>query len=295
MLYRFIRTTLVLALVAFVSYRSYRFCHETTGGFALRKIRPATEKVHECLAPPNMVATILSTPLEYVGRGGQCYAFATADGEYVVKLLKYNNNYPKIWFRICPFPFGLEKHRQAKITSKKKKLAAEYESYAIASKHFAEETGILYFHLAKGDLPGTRVQIKDKIGVVRHIPIDEYQFYIQKKGSPLYPGLLSMLEESGKESVKAALSELSHFLWKRCKEKITDGDAGIWRNFALKEGIPFQIDIGQFSYESSLNSHENYVKDLLFFTKDFRNWLSTVDVELADYFTDTLLVDPDVT
>ena len=283
---------IVIPLVFFL----YRFCHHQTDGFAVRKIRTSfldhtiphlSSSFSE--QEKTEVKKILSQPLTYIGRGGQCYAFATADDKYVVKLLKYNNNYPRIWFRLFPFPLKLELYRQEQISKKQKKLEGEYRSYQIALKDLQQETGIFYVHLDKGSLPSDiQLEIFDKINMHYVLSADAFQFYIQKKGTPFYPGFRKMIQESRFEEAKKALDELSSYLIKRCQKKITDKDKGIWRNFAFHQEHPFQIDIGQFIYDPTLLSENAYQQNLLLFTKDFRNWLETLNPSLADYFTQKL-------
>lgn len=283
-----IKKIFFLALIALSVLTLERFCHKHTDGFSVSKIRKSFTDQSIQMPIPDSVHQILEQPLRYIGRGGQCYAFSTADEKYVVKLLKYNNNYPRIWFSISSFPFGLEIFRQKKLAKKQKKLQGEYKSYQIAREELASETGILYFHLNQGSLPKATLLIEDKLGIVHTLAADKYQFYIQKKGSPFYPELRHMIEQKQFEIAREAISELVTYLFKRCKKKITDGDDGIYRNFAFQNGHPFQIDIGQFSYNDSLCSEKDYQKDLMFFTKDFRNWLEKNSPALAEHLVNSI-------
>ncbi len=273
----------------------YRFCHKQTDGFTPRKIRKAfqTQEVahFSTLISPSEkenIKKILNQPLTYIGRGGQCYAFSTADGQYVVKFLKYNNNYPQIWFKLFPLPFGLGNYQKLQIARKKKKLEGEYKSYEIALKDLPQETGILYMHLDSGDLPGVQLEMFDKIKVHHTLLADPLQFYIQKKGSPFYPELKQLINTGELEAAKKALDEMSSYLIRRSKMNIVDKDNGIWRNFAFYEGKPFQIDIGQFIYENTFSSEKEYQKNLLSFTKEFRLWLETLSPSLANHFTQSI-------
>ncbi len=290
----FLYTLLVAALV----FPLYRFCHRQTDGFTPRKIRAAfvnNESIPHLSSSPTTSQTesikkILNQPLKYIGRGGQCYAFATSDEQYVIKFLKYNNNYPKIWFRLFSFPLGLETYRQQLISNKNEKLKTEYESYRIALQDLRRETGILYVHLDKGTLSNVQLELFDKINVRHILPADSFQFYIQKKGTPFYPKLLELVTSGKLEEAKKALDELSSYLINRCQKKITDKDAGIWRNFAFYKNHPFQIDIGQFSLDDSLVSEENYTQNLLSFTRGFRAWLENLNPSLAEHFNQSLVL-----
>ncbi len=273
----------------------YRFCHNQTDGFTPRKIRAAfkDQAIEHLSSSPSKsemeeIAKILNQPLHYIGRGGQCYAFSTSDQRYVVKLLKYNNNYPRIWFRLFPFPFGLEIYRQEKIAKKLKKLRNEYKSYQIALTNLQQETGILYVHLDSGTLPDIQLKVFDKIKVLHNFPADNFQFYIQKKGTPFYPELKKMVTEGDLDKARESLDEMACYLIKRCKKNIIDKDNGIWRNFAFFQGHPFQIDIGQFSYDYFIFSESDYKKNLMEFTRDFRNWLKTLNPSLEEHFTRSL-------
>lgn len=273
-----------------------RFCHRQTDGLATHKMRKAFEKNTFHPIPSahhskdtELVHTILQQPLTYIGRGGQCFAFSTPDNNYVVKILKYNNNYPQIWFQLFPFPFSLENYRQSVLSKKKKKLEGEYNSYQIAFQELAEETGLIYSHFDSGSLTETtKIHIIDKLNIHHKLPADALQFFIQKKGTPLYPEFLRLLNEGKIEEAQKALDEISSYLVKRCQKKITDNDDGIWRNFAFSQGIPFQIDIGQFRYNPNLISEESFKKDILYFTKDFRNWLEKISPALAEHFTHSI-------
>lgn len=290
-----IKSILWTLLAASSIFPLYRFLHEQTDGFTPSKIRKAFEddSVPHLSSSPSFqqqeeILRILNQPLHYIGRGGQCYAFTTSDQKHVVKLLKYNNNYPKIWFRIFPFPGNLDLYRKQTLARKQKKLEGEYKSYQIALENLQEETGIVYFHLDAGTLPNVHLELFDKIRVRHRLPADSFQFYIQKKGSPFYPKLESMIRGRQIQQAKIALDEMSTYLKKRCQKNITDKDNGIWRNFAFYEQQPFQIDIGQFIYDPSLNAPKQVEETLLFFTKDFRNWLKILDPVLESYFTQSL-------
>jgi hypothetical protein len=283
----YFRILILLTLI----FPLYRFCHKQTDGFTPRKVRTAfkDQSIEHLSSSPSYseireITKILSQPLHYIGRGGQCYAFATSDQQYVVKLLKYNNNYPRIWFRLFPFPFGLETYRLDKIAKKLKKLQNEYKSYEIALKNLKEETGILYVHLDGGTLPDIELQLFDKINIKHSFPADNFQFYIQKKGVPFYPELEKMAAEKNHDKARKSLDDLACYLIKRCEKHIIDKDDGIWRNFAFFEGHPFQIDIGQFCYDHSVVSQKNYQKNLLAFTQDFRNWLKGLNPTLEEHF-----------
>jgi hypothetical protein len=280
------KKTIYLLVVGVAVYSLERFCHKETDGFTISKIRKTTDKApsHPALLKnSDLLFTLLNQPFSYLGRGGQCYAFASEDGKYILKLLKYNNHYPRIWFSLVPFPFGLEKFRQNKLSCKRKRLKEEYASYAIAQKELHNETGIFYFHLEKNTLPPLSLHIIDKLGIHHHLPADNYQFYIQKKGLPFYASLEKLLKEKGEASVKHVLDEFVDYLFIRCQKNITDGDTGIRRNFAFDGEHPFQIDIGQFAYDPSLHSPEAQKNHILFFTRGFCNWLENLNSSLSQY------------
>lgn len=280
-----LKKILSILLVAVAVYSLERFCHKETDGFTVTKIRKSFPLNNPSAPLSNLeaITSILEQHFSYLGRGGQCYAFVSEDGQYILKLLKYNNHYPRIWFRLLPFPFGLEKYRQAKLANKQSRLKAEYTSYEIAEKDLKEETGIVYFHLYQDTLPTRSLHITDKLGIHHLLKTDEYQFYIQKKGMPFYAGLQKLFLEKGEVAVENVLDSFVEYLFARCKKNISDGDTGIRRNFALNGEIPFQIDIGQFSYDPSFISLEAQTNHILFFTRGFHKWLEQLSPSLAEH------------
>lgn len=289
------RRFLVFILFIGLFIATSKLCHKRTDGLAIHKMRKSfTENNIEFFplmhfsADMELVQKILKEPLQYIGRGGQCYAFTTPDNEYVVKILKYNNNYPRIWFRLFPFPFSLETYRQKVLSRKRQKLEGEYKSYQIAFDDLSSETGLIYLHLHNHSLRNTTIHIIDKLNIHHILPADNFQFYIQKKGTPLYPHFADLLRQERLEEAKAALDVISSYLVKRCEKKITDNDDGIWRNFAFYQERPFQIDIGQFHYNENLASEEAFTSDILFFTKDFRHWLEKTSPILAQHFLESI-------
>lgn len=284
---KILRYFLFTLLFALLFYGTERFCHKRTDGFAVTRLRTITEPppfiVTNDPEAKSLLLSILQSPLSYCGKGGQCYAFSSLDDKYVVKILRYNGNYPPFWLKRMPsFPTG--RYKAKKLADKQRKLQKEYTSYRIALEELKEETGILYFHLEPDALGGAVLQIRDKIGIVHRLPAEKYQFYVQKKGSPFYPNIRNLLASGKRDKVRTALDQFVSYLVLRASKQITDCDDGVWRNFTFCEDKPLQIDIGQFIKNPSLASKESYKKDILFFAKDFLRWLQTIDPFLADYF-----------
>ena len=140
----------------------------------------------------------------------------------------------------------------------------------------------------KNTLPNLSLYIKDKLGIEHTLRTDDYQFYIQKKGSPFYAGLKQIFDEHGEKALEDILDSFVDYLFVRCEKNISDGDAGIRRNFALDGQTPFQIDIGQFSYDASFISLEAQKKHILFFTRGFHKWLEQLSPSLAHHLSERI-------
>src|SRR5258705_119780 len=75
------------------------FCHVQPSGFQLLKIPISTPARPEWAVPPlpssspllPLINTALSQPYTFLSFGGQCYAFLSQDGQYVIKFFKMHH------------------------------------------------------------------------------------------------------------------------------------------------------------------------------------------------------------
>lgn len=249
---------LLIALFAAASLFTWnytaRFCKKQTGGFSILKIQSDLQEYDQWKTPipsPRVsqeVSNILSQPFRYLESGGQCFAFVSEDGLYVLKLAK-NRSYAFYKnLAALPLPPLLHKFFCEKRDRAVEKIDRDCRSYQIAYEEIPDLTALIYTHLSP--LQGAKypVTLIDKIGITHTLDLNKTTFLLQKKGEPidLY---LSKLESKGDISeCRQALRSLLQTLHKCVCRGIIDEDPGIHRNFGFVGSDPFFIDVGRFSH-----------------------------------------------
>ncbi len=228
-----------LFLVCF--FITARFCKEQTGRFTILRISsnltPKPEWETASLSPEEytQIKEILDQPYSYLDNGVQSFVFASSDGQYVIKFFRHDH---------LDGPFWLTPNQKAK---KQAQLHKEFLSYKLAYENLRKQTGLVFLHLNKSKNLHQTLDLVDKIGIHHPIPLDNYEFLIQKRASLLYTALNQMIEENRINDGKETLSKLVELLSHRAKEGISDKDPDLITNFGVIGTDPIQIDVGRFS------------------------------------------------
>jgi hypothetical protein len=228
-----------LFLVCF--YGTARFCKAQTGKFTVMRITsnltPRPEWETAALSPGEKVQIqqILNQPFSYLSKGVQSFVFASQDGQYVIKFFRHDH---------LDAPFWLTPPKKAK---KQDRLHKEFLSYKLAFENLQEQTGLVYLHLNKSKDLHQTLDLVDKLGIHHPIPLDKYEFLVQKRASLLYTALNQMIEENKMPQAKETLSKLVQLLAHRAQKGISDKDPDLVTNFGVIGTDPVQIDVGRFS------------------------------------------------
>lgn len=279
-------TYLVFAVLICITLQ--KFCRSQTDGFAMYKIssnlpyNPDFETHPISQSEVQRLQEILEQPFHYLGKGAQCYAFASDDDKYVIKFFRLHNLRPPEWLANIPLPPFLESYRKAKIERKFGEFSRDFMSYKIAFDNLQEDTGLIFVHLNKTDLLHKKVTLFDKIKIKHSVDLDSMEFLIQKKADLFYPALQKLIHEGKKEEVKSSIKQLIQFLAKRSTLGIYDKDPDINTNFGLCEGKPLQIDVGRFRPDPSRIQPSLYINDIIRVTDNLQQWLEAQDKDLSD-------------
>jgi hypothetical protein len=256
------------------------FCLDQTDGFTVARIHSdlpydpswdvaplkANEKEH--------LHHVLSQPFHYLGCGGQCFAFASADDRYVIKFFKHRFRKPCTLLLTQSLPEPFETTRLRKLNKASTKLKRDFTSYKIAYEELKEETGLVYIHLNKSrDLKET-ITITDKLGIAHQLQLDSVEFVLQKKADLVHLHIEELMEKGELEKAKASLKSLMHLIISRCQKGIFDEDAKIHRNFGFIEDQAIFIDVGRFTRDPNRKDPQVYKADLAHITKGLKTWLN---------------------
>lgn len=270
------------------------FCDKQTDGFSVARIHSELPYNPEWeTAPPldemqKELDAALSQKFHYLACGGQCFAFGSEDGKYVIKFFKHRIRKPYSYLMNAELPRFFGKLRNRKLDKALTKLRRDFTSYKIAYEDLPEETGLIYIHLNKGTKLNRSVTIVDKIGIKHQIPIDGTEFVVQKKAQLAYSHIEDLMAVGDTVQARQSLHAILDVIVSRCKKGVFDEDPKIHRNFGFLGDKPIFIDVGRFVKDSNRKDPAVYKADLLTITKRFRKWLKDAHPELVDILDEEL-------
>lgn len=239
-----------------------------TRGFRLSKLtidmpfHPEWE-VKEAVAG---IEAILEQPYRFLGKGAQMYVFASHDGNYVVKLFRYDQP-------LNPVRALLRRKKKDPATNARKMLDAA----KLAFNEAREETGLVYIHLnpTEGELP--RFFCTDPLRRRRTLPLDHYRFVVQKRVTPFREALLKAMEEDPQE-VQNKIDAFLTLLLSRTAKGIYNSDPNLSRNFGFLGDRAIELDFGNYS-KRCFDSRKEMEK----YTARLRRWLKKKGPEWVSY------------
>jgi hypothetical protein len=248
-----------IAAASFLFYLAAQFCVTKTDGFSVFKITPiAYESKWDTILPNSQkkeIDSILSQKFSYLGFGGQCYAFLSEDGNYVIKFFKeHTRHIPETFASLPPW----QKKRDKRLFKRER----DFNSCKIAYSELKDESGLLYIHLNKtSDLPKT-ITILDKLHIAHTISLNDKEFILQKKAELFYPHLEKVFKSEDPQAIKDCLGSILDLLISRCKKGIFDEDPKMHRNLGFIANRPIFIDIGRFTKDEKRKEPSIYLKDI---------------------------------
>jgi hypothetical protein len=247
-----------------------RLSHKATGGFRISKVVDSCGTVELCDSSMPL-APMLEQPFTYLGRGLQGFAFSSADGKYVLKLMNNKHQRRLYWLGLLPFFPAITADIQ-------QKLERAFGSYALAWNELRSETGLIAIHLAKTDRQFGVATIVDRLGIRHPIDLDTVSFVIQKRATSAYTYLAKLQHDE--EKMRAIVSILDLIVY-RFQKGIADNDPLIRTNVGFVEGKAILIDIGPFSKRSNLNTL--FSTEFLRITASLKDWVARNAAHLSPF------------
>ncbi len=285
------KTLIRFALICLCLYYVVSWwCIPRTDAFTIERIHSALTYHQEWDTPlpsgaeKKALQSLLQKPFYYLGSGGQCYAFASEDGQTVIKFFKHKLRFPWNSFYSLSLPGPLEAIRSRKLAKIIMKLNRDFTSYKLAYEKLQPETGILYVHLNKTQGLNQTVMIHDKLNIAHEIDLDQIEFIVQKKAELAYSYLESLVKQGDLTQLQASIDSLIDVIISRCQKGIFDEDAKIHRNFGFIDGKAVVIDVGRFRQDPSRLSPEVYRQDVKTITRSLRTWIDQNCPELIPWF-----------
>ena len=260
---RFLKLFLFLFLTLFL----VRGWYKLTEGFRVAKILPAIEifsrwEERFAIDLDPKIREILGDPFTYLGRGQQCYAFQSRDGNYVLKCFRLHKYRKPFW------SFFYKNNRSLK--ERQHNWEETLKSLEIAQNRLKEETGLIYLHVSSTkNLP--LLTLIDRLGRKSLIDSNELLFLLQVKVDPLLPHLAQWRKEP--EKLRFFIQEYVNTVKKRADKKIRNKNRNILKNLGLYQGRVIEFDVGEFRDKPDLADPEKRALEVIKSTKRLRKWL----------------------
>lgn len=268
---------LSLFLVGVLIFGGTRLYYFLTDDFYLGNISdpiPAQEawRVSSTLAD-HEIKTLLSQPYHYVGKGAQCYAFASDDGEYILKFFKFKHLRPHRLWAFLPSWGPLEQWKRKEAEQKEQRMQRTFSGYKLAYEQFSDLSQIVHLHLNPGENDWGAIHVIDKMGREWEVPSSTTPFLIQKRGQILRSVLSDHLRHERMELAKEALEKIFFMYLKEYRSGTYDRDHGIMHNTGFVGETPFHLDVGKFCICESMSDPAVFAPDLRFVIWKMDIWL----------------------
>lgn len=208
------------------------------------------------------LAHVFDQEFTYLGKGAQCYAFASKDQKYILKFFKFKHLKPNWMVEHIPEISFLKDFKLKNVERKKRKLISVFGGYELAYRENRQNSQLLYIHLLPTQNLHLQAKIIDKVGVTRQLSLDDVIFLIQKKGETLRTHLQHLINHQQMDAVKESLAKIIALYMSEYQVGIYDHDHGVMQNTGFIDQIPFRLDVGKLLKDDRVRQMDIYKKDL---------------------------------
>lgn len=212
---------------------------------------------------------LLKQKFSYIGKGAQCYAFGSEDGNYVLKFFKFKHLKPNWLMQLMPNSAG----KEAYLREKERKLRLVFDAYDLAYREDRQNVGLLYLHLTPMEGFTQHATVLDKMGFERDIDLNSTVFLIQKRGVTLRARLGELLKQNQVVQAQEAIDQILSMYIDEYQRGIYDRDHGVMVNAGFVGSQPFHLDAGKFAKVDAIQSPAIYADDLELILWKIKEWV----------------------
>lgn len=222
------------------------------------------------------IEKILSEPFTYLGKGRQSFVFLSKDEKYVLKFVRQDRLKLPIFYKNSFTSNGAAFEKEEKRDRWKK-------SYFIAYKKAKDLTGIVSMQLGDNRIKKEVVLI-DLLGRSHLVPLENTAFILQKKVTLLEDLLIALRKKGEYTEVYKLFDSYLECLSTRLDQGIVNKTRRSIMNMGVCNNTVIEFDVGEWDYDSSLNSPISYNREVDRFTKHFEKWIDKNIPECKNYF-----------
>ncbi len=251
-------------------------------GFSCRRLQPI-----DLVADGNFsdeVNRALEQTFTYVGRGRQCFAFASVDGHYILKFPRTDIYKTPLWARALP----VAKYRNALEAEHTKREKFVFNSFHLSAQELKGETGVIALHLGQSASSGKILTLIDALGCTHRLPLEKVSFILQHKHPIWTQAFLRSLEQGDRPHAKTILDAFLDVVVDRARKGILNKDRSFLRNYGFDGAKAYQIDVGSFYRKPELSPEAIYQKSVRDSLDPVQEWLAVKDPEMKQYLDQQL-------
>ncbi len=225
-----------------------------------------------------------SQPFYYLDKGAQSFVFASKDGEWVLKFYKFPSHMRTLSWLTRPFSYDQDPKRIRIKEHNIERFFLSFNSYLLAFRDLAEETGVAYVHLNPTAHLGKHLTIIDSLGVSYLLKLDSFSFILQRKAQDIFPVLDEAMSRGDMDTGKKIVEALISVIASRCQKGISDLDAMANTNYGWLEDRAVHIDVGRFVQNEKVKQPAACKEEVVRITQVFSDHLGKNYPELYSYY-----------
>jgi hypothetical protein len=253
------------------------------------------------------VEHLLSQSYHMIGAGSECFAFASEDGQAVIKFFKLDHTRPiylhrGIFFEdYSAFSGTLSDHPLTRLVLpppmnkclkrflgiREFRIQRTFNSLKLAFDELKEETGLIYLHLNPTDHFHRQLTIYDANGIRHQISLENVKFFLQKRATPLHLHFAALQVKGAHEEAKESIDSLIELILIRCQKGFADRDI-VDRNFGYIGTKAIEIDSGSFLRNPRMREPWIYKQELFYATQELKSWLQKNYPAMVNYLEDRI-------
>lgn len=218
------------------------------------------------------IDAILDQQFHYIGKGAQAYAFASDDGQYVLKFFKFKHLKPSWFLESLPSIGPIKTYKQTQTARKRRKLEGVFASYRLAYHIHKEPSGLIYIHLNPSDTLRKSVVFKDKIGLSHTVDLDKFVFVLQKKGQTTRTVIKDLLNKGDVNTAKIRINQIFDLYVSEYAKGIYDHDHGVMHNTGFVGEYPIHLDVGKLANAPEMKNMDMAKADLEKIAYKLQTW-----------------------
>jgi hypothetical protein len=230
----------------------------------------------------------LSQDYRYLGSGGQCYSFVSADQKYVIKFFKQKAFAIPEWIHRFPLPLLVEWLKEKKRLKKERLRNKVFTAFKLSIDCLPQETGMLYIHLNPTSHLKKKLRFYNSSGACQLLDLDRLEFAVQKKAELAFHRIDALMQAKDIEGAKQAIDKLLELHLSLSKKGFRNRDLNFRSNCGFIGLEAIVIDVGRIVYSQDIKQLKNFRKDLLKSTPHFRKYLTLNHPDLLPYFEDAI-------